>query len=579
MVGPAQVGPTTEKRERESCRVENPRSSLSSPPADRPPPADCTAPPPMAKRLLSPARLITLHRPTLPPTLTRLLHGGPPGPAPTEPAEDKAKKAAAAAAAVVAEATAKSRREDAEVSAREGSEDDDEDTAAPWRSWRPDVAWLSKALEPALHLYKQYNWKPFTSTGGGENIPASTRTFSEILSDLQRSKISIKDWSLSDLTVGLYLIYLSQASTKNAEAFKGVQISSNKMVQELIYHLELARGCYKGDATGLARHSMLRKRNVVKFVKDSSILRPGYYIGIDPRAKLVILGIRGTHTVYDLVTDLIALSDKKVSPRGFSTHFGTYEAARWYLRHELGIIRKCLEKHKDYKLRLVGHSLGGASAALLAIMLRKKSKEELGFSPDIISAVGFGTPPCVSREVAESCAGYVSTVVLQDDIIPRLSAASLARLRNEILKTDWVSVLEKEDLKHIVDIVTNAKLVVSSIQDVARKLGDYAKIVTVSANSDPARARSSTEVVLSSDSRKDEFVPEDLFLPGTLYYLQRDTEVINGVEDESYTLWRGDPGENFQRILLSGNLISDHRCESIYYALRDVIKTLPLRDE
>jgi len=91
---------------------------------------------------------------------------------------------------------------------------------------------------------------------------------------------------------------------------------------------------------------MLRKRNVVKFVKESSILRPGYYIGIDPQAKLVILGIRGTHTVYDLVTDLIALSDKKVSPKGFSTHFGTYEAARWYLRHELGIIRKCLEKHK-----------------------------------------------------------------------------------------------------------------------------------------------------------------------------------------------------------------------------------------
>lgn len=50
---------------------------------------------------------------------------------------------------------------------------------------------------------------------------------------------------------------------------------------------------------------------------------------------------------------------------------------------------------------LVGHSSGGASAALLSIMLRKKSKEELGFSPDIISAVGFGTPPGVSREIAE----------------------------------------------------------------------------------------------------------------------------------------------------------------------------------
>lgn len=157
------------------------------------------------------------------------------------------------------------------------------------------------------------------ATGGGDNI---TRNFSGIISGLQRSKVSIKDGRISDLTIGLYLIYLSQASAKNTEAFKGVEISPDKKVQELIYHLQLARGCYKGNATGLARYSMLRKRNVLKFVKETSILRPGYCVG--------------TRTVYDPVTDLIALSHKTVSPKGFSTHFGTYEAALWYLRHELG---------------------------------------------------------------------------------------------------------------------------------------------------------------------------------------------------------------------------------------------------
>jgi hypothetical protein len=40
----------------------------------------------------------------------------------------------------------------------------------------------------------------------------------------------------------------------------------------------------------------------------------------------------------------------------------------------------------------------------------------------------------------------------------------------------------------------------------------------------------------TSVSRNDVFVPEDLFLPGTLYYLQRDIEDINDVEEESYTL-------------------------------------------
>lgn len=37
-----------------------------------------------------------------------------------------------------------------------------------------------------------------------------------------------------------------------------------------------------------------------------------------------------------------------------------------------------------------------------------------------------------------------------------------------------MSVLEKDDWKRIVDLVTNAKQVVSSVQEVARKLADYA---------------------------------------------------------------------------------------------------------
>ena len=61
----------------------------------------------------------------------------------------------------------------------------------------------------------------------------------------------------------------------------------------------------------------------------------------------------------------------------------------------------------------MGHSLGGATAALLAIMLHKKSSKELGFSPEIVSAVGYAAPPCVSKELAESCSGYVRTVVMQ----------------------------------------------------------------------------------------------------------------------------------------------------------------------
>ncbi|XP_057965989.1 uncharacterized protein LOC131156374 isoform X2 [Malania oleifera] len=481
------------------------------------------------------------------------------------------------------------RKTDYDSGFKNGSDDD----GMSGNKWRLELAWLTKALEPALQLCR---WALPTGTGTGNSSPPTSRSVSEILASIQCSKVGIQDWSLSDLTIGLYLIYLRQASANPFEDVNGVQISSDLIVQDLIYHSELAKGAYKDNVAGLARNSMLRERNIVKYVKKSSVMRPGYYIGIDTRKKLVVLGIRGTHTIYDLITDIVTSSDGEVTFEGYSTHFGTAEAARWFLSHEIATIRKCLDKHEGFRLRLVGHSLGGATASLLAIMLRKKSSKELGFSPDIISAIGYATPPCVSRELAESCADYVTTVVMQDDIIPRLSVAALMRLRNEIVQTDWVSVIDKEDWKNVLGLVTNAKQVVSSVQDVARKLADYAKFRSktnscdlsmrkeLSAASTPG-STFNPEVASSILPDKDGSVwkkPEELFVPGTLYYLKRNIDTQNGEcrKDNSeggefFTLWKRHPGEHFQRIVLSSNLFSDHKCDNHYYALRDVLKGLP----
>ncbi|GFP99596.1 sn1-specific diacylglycerol lipase alpha [Phtheirospermum japonicum] len=191
--------------------------------------------------------------------------------------------------------------------------------------WKPEIAWLGKAVEPALQLYK---WALPTGNGIVNKPPPIDRSLAEIFASIQRSKLGIQDWSLSDLTIGLYLLYLRQASTSSVEDVKGEIISSESIVQDLIYHTELAKGAYKDSVASLARHSMIREKNVVKFVKNSSVLRPGYYIGVDMRKKLVILGIRGTHTVYDLVTDIISSGHEEITSEGYSTHFGTAEAAR-----------------------------------------------------------------------------------------------------------------------------------------------------------------------------------------------------------------------------------------------------------
>lgn len=70
-------------------------------------------------------------------------------------------------------------------------------------------------------------------------------------------------------------------------------------------------------------------------------------------------------------------------------------------------------------------------------------------------------------------------------------------------------------------------------------------------------------------------VPEELFVPGTVFYLKRNADTQAGLGGQFFTLWKRHPGEHFQRIVLSNNLISDHKCDSHYYALRDVLKGLP----
>jgi len=61
----------------------------------------------------------------------------------------------------------------------------------------------------------------------------------------------------------------------------------------------------------------------------------------------------------------------------------------------------------------VGHSLGGSTAALLALMLRRTGREDLGISPSSIRAVTIASPPCVSKKLASECADYITTLVLQ----------------------------------------------------------------------------------------------------------------------------------------------------------------------
>ncbi|KAJ8484098.1 hypothetical protein OPV22_016583 [Ensete ventricosum] len=111
-----------------------------------------------------------------------------------------------------------------------GSYDSGRDSSDDDGGWKRklEVAWLSKALEPALQLYK---WAS---------------------SDLQAAMRS----RVHPLALGLSVRFLRVFSEVKL-AFRTGASATSQLVQELIYYLELAKGSYKDNATALPRHSML----------------------------------------------------------------------------------------------------------------------------------------------------------------------------------------------------------------------------------------------------------------------------------------------------------------------------------
>ena len=52
---------------------------------------------------------------------------------------------------------------------------------------------------------------------------------------------------------------------------------------------------------------------------------------------------------------------------GYS-HFGMLAAARWLQQQLMGTLQQAMRDHPGYQLKIVGHSLGGGTAAMLTMM-------------------------------------------------------------------------------------------------------------------------------------------------------------------------------------------------------------------
>ena len=93
-----------------------------------------------------------------------------------------------------------------------------------------------------------------------------------------------------------------------------------------------------------------------------------------------------------------------------------------------GKLKEIMEgEYRNYRLRIVGHSLGAGCAAVLSLMLRSSYPN--------VRCLAFSPPGCVfSENLAEESSSWLTSYVLDADIVPRLAIGPFEDLRDSVLK-------------------------------------------------------------------------------------------------------------------------------------------------
>jgi hypothetical protein len=157
----------------------------------------------------------------------------------------------------------------------------------------------------------------------------------------------------------------------------------------------------------------------------------------------VVIVVRGTKTLADVLTDLLCESCEY---RGGKAHAYIVAGGRYLAQKQAPLLRQLAEiSGMDLRVTLVGHSLGAGAATIAGI--------ELANDPDhpcAVNVMGFGCPALLSRGLAEEVSSYVTTVINDGDVVPRLSGASIANLLTDVSSFDWFPYI-KRDIQHTLD--------------------------------------------------------------------------------------------------------------------------------
>lgn len=175
-----------------------------------------------------------------------------------------------------------------------------------------------------------------------------------------------------------------------------------------------------------------------------------HYISVDHESRAIVLTCRGTLGFEDVLTDLTGdYDDIEWAGQIHQVHRGVLAAAKRLLKlhgnRVLATLKAALEEFPEYGLITCGHSLGGAVAAVLAVLLAQPNTKSAGGAFKYVTSsqehgaaewaalpanrpihgFAYGPAACFSLSLQNATKGLITTVINGQDAIPFLSLGTL----------------------------------------------------------------------------------------------------------------------------------------------------------
>ncbi|XP_036167949.1 diacylglycerol lipase-beta isoform X1 [Myotis myotis] len=187
--------------------------------------------------------------------------------------------------------------------------------------------------------------------------------------------------------------------------------------------------CHFGS---ILRMTGLQHRDFIHISFHDKVYELPFLVVLDHKKESVVVAVRGTMSLQDILTDLSAESenlDLGCEVQDCLAHKGISQAAKYLYRRLVtdGILSQAFSVAPEYRLVIIGHSLGAGAAALLALMLR-------GAYPHV-RCYAFSPPRgLLSKSLYEYSKDFTVSLVVGKDVVPRLSVTNMEDLKKKILR-------------------------------------------------------------------------------------------------------------------------------------------------